>query len=278
MSTQIPDAPGSDFDVMRDVYMTPSQRAAFDRIAAEIVRLRGEVSPKYDRELIARMLEEHASEERPAHTAGAIREQARLLRAADNADAAGVHTATLAPAEAKGDVLCRECGQSTMHEGTLCYACSHPQPAGGEAVAPAVDFERFRKAVGCMRFTAQALRGMAKAAMDQEANALDALIDRLVTTPPAAQGSEVSRMDAIVAAYNTWPDDLRKKLSIHDLRRMTGWTPPAAQVQECHMRGRCECIGACKYGLGGNGAALECPACRLEAALQHRGDSRGGEG
>lgn len=47
-------------------------------------------------------------------------------------------------------------------------------------------------------------------------------------SPPPVAGvpqGEVGRMDAIVAAYNTWPADLRAKLSMHDLRRMTGWTP-----------------------------------------------------
>lgn len=48
--------------------------------------------------------------------------------------------------------------------------------------------------------------------------------------PPSAPDTEVSRMDAIVAAFNTWPADLRAKLSLHDLRRMTGWTPSSAPV------------------------------------------------
>jgi hypothetical protein len=48
----------------------------------------------------------------------------------------------------------------------------------------------------------------------------------------AVEGGEVAAMDAIAAAFNTWPDDLRKKLSLHDLRRMTGWQPTARpQVQ-----------------------------------------------
>lgn len=49
----------------------------------------------YDRELIAWMMEscEHAYYTRPS-----LAEQARLLREADNADAAGVHTATQPPA------------------------------------------------------------------------------------------------------------------------------------------------------------------------------------
>ena len=39
--------------------------------------------------------------------------------------------------------------------------------------------------------------------------------------------SELIRMDAIVEAFNTWPEDIRRKLSVHDLRRMTGWMPPS---------------------------------------------------
>ena len=35
----------------------------------------------------------------------------------------------------------------------------------------------------------------------------------------------MSRMDAVIAAHKTWPTDLRKKLSLHDLRRMSGWAP-----------------------------------------------------
>lgn len=36
--------PGSDMDLMRDVYMTPKQQAAFDRIKAELTRLRAQVA------------------------------------------------------------------------------------------------------------------------------------------------------------------------------------------------------------------------------------------
>jgi hypothetical protein len=32
--------------------------------------------------------------------------------------------------------------------------------------------------------------------------------------------------------YKTWPEDIRKKLSLHDLRRMNGWTPPTVAVTE----------------------------------------------
>lgn len=30
----------------------------------------------------------------------------------------------------------------------------------------------------------------------------------------------------IYEAYETWPADIKKKLSCHDLRRMSGWAPP----------------------------------------------------
>ncbi|HDS1216236.1 TPA: hypothetical protein QEF70_002710 [Stenotrophomonas maltophilia] len=29
----------------------------------------------------------------------------------------------------------------------------------------------------------------------------------------------------VFAVYETWPDDLKAKLSLHDLRRMNGWAP-----------------------------------------------------
>lgn len=50
-----------------------------------------------------------------------------------------------------------------------------------------------------------------------------------MTGAPTPQRLEIERMDAIVAAYNTWPVDIRAKLSLHDLRRMTGWTPARQQ-------------------------------------------------
>lgn len=44
----------------------------------------------------------------------------------------------------------------------------------------------------------------------------------------AALSPAVSEFDveAIYEAFKTWPDDIRRKLSFHDLRRMNGWTPP----------------------------------------------------
>lgn len=37
----------------------------------------------------------------------------------------------------------------------------------------------------------------------------------------------------IYDAYKTWPADVRAKLSLHDLRRMTGWQPPSAVGDWC---------------------------------------------
>lgn len=43
----------------------------------------------------------------------------------------------------------------------------------------------------------------------------------LATTPaPPAVGE-----GDVYEAYKTWPEDIRKKLSLHDLRRMSGWAP-----------------------------------------------------
>jgi hypothetical protein len=43
--------------------------------------------------------------------------------------------------------------------------------------------------------------------------------------PDAGREDANSSMDALMAAYQTWPADIRKKLSAHDLRRMNGWAP-----------------------------------------------------
>ncbi len=50
----------------------------------------------------------------------------------------------------------------------------------------------------------------------------------------AINGSD--HFDVILAAYKTWPDDICKKLSIHDLRRMTGWTPPVTPTMTFQIR------------------------------------------
>jgi hypothetical protein len=54
-----------------------------------------------------------------------------------------------------------------------------------------------------------------------------ALTAALAQHPPASGSRGVGEMDALVAAFNTWPADIRKKLSLHDLRRMTGWRSPS---------------------------------------------------
>jgi hypothetical protein len=36
-------------------------------------------------------------------------------------------------------------------------------------------------------------------------------------------GEEVVELPEIYQQYGTWPEDIKRKLSIHDLRRMTGW-------------------------------------------------------
>jgi len=41
---------------------------------------------------------------------------------------------------------------------------------------------------------------------------------KLYTTPPPAKPAP-----DIYDAYKSWPEDIRKKLSLHDLRRMSGW-------------------------------------------------------
>lgn len=50
-------------------------------------------------------------------------------------------------------------------------------------------------------------------------------LDRLTSDLARARaGGELAAMDAIVAAFNSWPPDIRKKLSFHDIRRMSGWS------------------------------------------------------
>lgn len=39
---------------------------------------------------------------------------------------------------------------------------------------------------------------------------------------PAAEPAQAAQVD-VYEAYKTWPDDIREKLSLHDLRRMGGW-------------------------------------------------------
>lgn len=72
----------------------------------------------------------------------------------------------------------------------------------------------------------------------------------------AGNTAQASPVD-VFAAYKTWPDDIRRKLSLHDLRRMGGWV--ASQVireptqdecsrilREYQMRDG-ECWGMCMF-------------------------------
>lgn len=52
-----------------------------------------------------------------------------------------------------------------------------------------------------------------------------AVVKDCLTADEQPQGEGKGEADDIVAAYMTWPDDLRAKLSLHDLRRMSGWAP-----------------------------------------------------
>lgn len=47
----------------------------------------------------------------------------------------------------------------------------------------------------------------------------------LYTAQPAASQPSAPEPADIYTAYATWPEDIRKKLSFHDLRRMSGWVP-----------------------------------------------------
>lgn len=49
---------------------------------------------------------------------------------------------------------------------------------------------------------------------------------KLYAAPLQREPSELDKLDALMEAFNNWPLDIRKKLSLHDLRRMTGWAPP----------------------------------------------------
>lgn len=48
------------------------------------------------------------------------------------------------------------------------------------------------------------------------------LLAGIPTTQPAGT------FDSLLEAFKTWPEDIRKKLSLHDLRRMAGWAPPTS--------------------------------------------------
>ena len=179
-------------------------------------------------------------------------------------------------------VLCRECGQPTMHVGTLCYACAHkPQPEAPGAVAALVatwreDAEkedaRYEESAGFKCGLQYCATDLEFALRSESATTPPAPVDVRVALPKvtfknvqrgdcgkypdgtgwghawsapiveieradwdrfialldgqqAGVDDEMSRMDAVIAAHKTWPTDLRKKLSLHDLRRMSGWAP-----------------------------------------------------
>lgn len=55
--------------------------------------------------------------------------------------------------------------------------------------------------------------------------------------PDNQNSSDRTDMDVILEAYRSWPEDIRKKLSLHDLRRMTGWRPPPQQPAPAMLNG-----------------------------------------
>ena len=54
---------------------------------------------------------------------------------------------------------------------------------------------------------------------------------------PTADKEDSAPID-VYAAYKTWPDDIRRKLSMHDLRRMSGWIAPDDKREICGRRGK----------------------------------------
>jgi len=102
----------------------------------------------YDRELIARMLADYATFAKTKFQLGPVWAQIEALRAADDADATGVHTARIAPAEAKGDE-CPNCVSPWKCNGPHIgeapdYGYDTPQPPAGEAVARDREADRAR--------------------------------------------------------------------------------------------------------------------------------------
>lgn len=93
-------------EIPAEQYFTADQMHAY---AADALRQSQSLpagAVAYDRELIASMLDS-AANGRTGYKATSMREQAELLRAADNADADGVNTAALqADAREKGEAVC----------------------------------------------------------------------------------------------------------------------------------------------------------------------------
>ncbi len=53
----------------------------------------------------------------------------------------------------------------------------------------------------------------------------DIIAYRVESAQPKPEPESAPVGSDIYAAYHTWPDDIRAKLSLHDLRRMSGWAP-----------------------------------------------------
>lgn len=140
----------------------------------------------YDRELIAKMLDELEPIVGLQHIRESVANQARLLRAAHNHDAAGVHTARATPGDA-------EAVYQIAHEDDLWFDTN----------------------LGS--FTAHT-------------SSMKRILYTHPAPPVAPLINEGSAMAAIIAAYHTWPPGLRRKLSLLDLRVMTGWVPPAQRA------------------------------------------------
>lgn len=113
--------------------------AAMHRLATQS-RAAGAQGVAYDRELIATMLHEGASVQKFA--ADAIREQIRLLRAADNADAAGVRTVSRPPKDAGAVALpakmlaamCRGSADVVLYSDAIRYGNAREDAGRADAV------------------------------------------------------------------------------------------------------------------------------------------------
>lgn len=69
----------------------------------------------------------------------------------------------------------------------------------------------------------QEMRDLAPTCENDWRDMLNDWADRFTLTLTLTQ--QQGGMDALVEAYRAWPDDIRRKLSVHDLRRMGGWAP-----------------------------------------------------
>ena len=101
------------------------------------------MAASYDRELIAQMLEDYSGWAGPL-TPSAVAEQIDLLRAADNADAAGVHTARRLPPDG-------------IH--TCSYQCDQPECIRAQRDDLAAQAERDAAEIVRLRGEVESLRG-----------------------------------------------------------------------------------------------------------------------